>query len=260
VDCWLPGGDAVFSVDRLTAMLKALDGGTGVAADMSPYVENEQPEAKKRYLITIDPAGSFTERDKWALEVLNVSDCSQAAEFTGHSNAFVIAKLAADLGKKYNNATVYVEANGVGEAVLSHLISMGYPYIYFRPDGGKPGVHASASFKAEAIGILQQLIADGSLKLFSHRLISQLLNYRNQWDGFGESRGRNRDSKGGHFDLVAALAIAAWAWRKEGGGVKVQKEKTLADHRRAFQDYLNALDRIQRQGNEVNETPWGEHL
>ena len=270
VDCWMPGGEAIFDVERLTGALKVLDGNTGVLSEEEPFKQWEKPPArdasesdviewkKKRFVIACDPAGSFGERDMWGIEVLNVTNCTQAAEFLGHSNAFAMAKMMADLGKEYNNATIYVESNGVGEAVLSHLIMLGYPYIYFRPEGNKPGFHSNKTSKAQAIGLLQELIHDGSFTPRSQRLIKQCLNYRGQWDGFG-----SRDVKGGHYDLVAAAAIVAWAWRNEGGGTKRgASAPTQAERHRAYSTYMAALDRIhsQGQGSTDRDTPWGSHL
>ena len=148
----------------------------------------------------------------------------------------------------------------MGEAVLSHLLSLGYPRVFHRTSNNPlvkksgssyiPGWHSSAQRKAEAISILQSLIEDGSLTLRSRRLLQQLLNYRGQWDRL------DRDAKGGHYDLVAAMSLAAWGWKNERG-----RRARFADKSDKVRTAWNRILRIADGGStgwEAN-TPWGSH-
>jgi hypothetical protein len=214
VECWTMAGDYVFDPDKLLAQLQARDRGTAVAGENSAYEEFVPPDPEHKYLIFCDPSGSWAERDMHGVEVLDVDTCGQVAEYLGHENAYLHARRLAELGLRYNKAPIYVEANGVGEAVLSHLIALKYPRVYHRPraEGGKPGWWSSQKTKAEAVSMLQELIQDSSITLRSQRGIRQLIEYRGQWDKL------SRDVSGGHYDLAAALCGAAWAWRAEVGG------------------------------------------
>lgn len=275
-DCWLLAGESVFHRDNLLQMRKSLDDGTGLAEiPMHQWTFWEKPwqneeYADHRYVIFVDPAGSWSKRDLFAAEVMNMTELTQAGEYLGHTNAHSFARELCKVGTDFGKCPIYVEANGVGEALLSHLIELGYPRVYHRRQsssliGAKqrgdfvPGWHANKKTKTEAVSITQEYIADGSLKLRSPRAITQLLNYRGQWD-----RLRNdRDTQGGHFDLVAAICGCCWAHRYEFAGRFEQRPKTLADSAKA------AWDRIQRElraheragGSNLNaNSPWGRHL
>ena len=77
-----------------------------------------------------------------------------------------MAQTLAQLSAKYNKALIYVEANGIGEAILSHLTIMGRVPVYFR-EKGKPGWWSTGKSKAEAIADAIEFIREGSLKLYS---------------------------------------------------------------------------------------------
>lgn len=258
LDCWVLAGESVFPQDPLMERAKTLDGGTGITIETKP-LEIWQPAVKgNRYIITCDPASSWSKQDMFGVQVLSVDDCAQVAEYLGHTDAFTMAKQLMVLSAQYNGARIYVEANGVGDAVLSHLIALGCRNMYWRSGGNghskAPGWYNTVKTKAEAISILQTIIADGSLTLNSVRCIRQLLNYRGQWDRL------DRDAQGGHFDLVASMAIAAWAWRHEVGRGFVarqlsDKEKT----EQAWRRILRIADSSPAGSQRGDKSPWGTH-
>lgn len=260
-ECWQMVGDSVFDSDRLRTRRQELDGGTGLTRELVDYVEYEAPVKGRRYVIACDPAGSWSKRDSHGIQVLDLWTCEQVAEFRGYGTAWDIARRIAELSRRYNRATVYVEANGVGEAVLIALVtptSEAYcPMVFSRREstgGGngilKPGWWSSGKSKGQAIGYLQELIRDGSIVINSLRLLEQLDQYRGQWSSGG------RDAGGGHFDLVSSMAIAAWAWYQEGGGLAAHaaRPKTEADVVKA------ALRRLGVGLPTSDNTPWGNHL
>ncbi len=214
-DCWLQAGDAVYNVDMLQEMRRRVDGNTGL---MSKYGEKEvfvPPVLGHRYLIFVDPASELTKRDFFGVQVIDIDSCEQVAEFHGHHETYNIARVIREWHETYFRARVYVEANGVGESLITTLRGMGLrtpEVLYHRRaaagDGRlTPGWWSSDRYKHEAVSALQELINDGSLTLHSVRLIRQLIAYRGH---------RNqRDGEGGHFDLASAMAGAAWAWRNE---------------------------------------------
>ena len=66
-----------------------------------------------------------------------------------------------------------------------------------------------------------------------------------------------RDAKGGHFDLVAAMSIAAWAWRYESG----KTTPAEVDRRKlAKKNWDRLIRRIDGGGNKGKNSPWGRHL
>ncbi len=261
IDCWTMVGDSVFDADKLMAMLNVLDGNTGLAEETKAFETYEPVNPHHRYVIAVDPASSWSKRDYTGVVVLDLETCTVVADYLGHKEAHNMAAWLCEMGTKYNKASIYVESNGVGEAVLSHLLSNGYRRVYHRTTSAPlvrgisstriPGWHSSMKTKAEAISILQQLILDDSLKISSRRLIQQLTQYRGQWDKL------KRDAKGGHFDLVAAMSIAAWAWRYESG----KTTPAEVDRRKlAKKNWDRLIRRIDGGGNKGKNNPWGRHL
>ena len=259
-DCWLSPGEAIYDRIRLREMLHALDGGTALAENNEEYQEYQAPKEGHKYVIFCDPAASWAKRDMFAVVVLDCTDCSQSAEFLGHKNAWEMAHFLSATGRRYNDATLYVEANGVGEGILSHLIDnpkIRYRRVYHRASraigGGAatiPGWWSSEKSKRAAEGHLQDLIVDRSLTIYSVRSLRQLLNYRGTW-------GKRRDSYGGHFDVANAWAGAAWAYSHTPTGGRWGKEsKTAAQEAQVAWDRL--MEKISPNSQD-SETPWGDH-
>jgi hypothetical protein len=260
VDAFGLAGEPLFDEEVLLRWLQAIDGGSGVMAELDEFISFKEPQPDHRYVITIDPASGFLKRDNFGLVVLDLTTCEVVAEFLGHRSAGQMAKLAARLGWKYNRAKIYVEANGVGEGVLSHLIEVElYPDIFCRKsadtmrDGGElvPGFWSGTNQKNSAISFLQDIIEDDSLTVYSVRLIRQLVNYRGGWDK------RKRDEADGHFDLVAALAIAAWAYFHEVRAGRIRKRRT--DRELSQANWKALVKKLDRVGSKRTNTPWGEH-
>ncbi len=263
VDCFGLAGDPIFDIDILMEKLRAMDLGTGLAGETKELEVFQGPARDEQYIIAVDPASSWSKKDMFGFEIVSLTTCEQVAEFQGYSEAHAMAKMLADLGKKYNNATIYVEANGVGDSLLSHLLSppIEYRYVFHRTasnvvkrsGGGSqvPGWWSSTSSKAAATGYLQEMISDGSFVLHSQRLIRQLVQYRGQWDK------SSRDQEGGHFDLVSAIAIAAWAYRNEVSRGNIKAKKTKEQVVRAAWDRL--LLNIEGSSDSSWNTRWGNH-
>lgn len=260
VDAFGLAGEPIFNESTLLKWMREIDGDTGILEHKDEYIEFRQPEPGHRYLVTCDPASGFSRRDLFGVEVLDLTTCEQVAEFIGHNSAGKIAALIAKIGWKYNRAVIYVEANGVGEGVLSHLIEVErYPNVFCRRssdtmrqgDALVPGFWSGASQKAAAIGFLQDLIDDGSLTIYSVRLLRQLINYRGGWEK------RQRDSADGHFDLVAAIAVAAWGYFHEVRAGRVGRARTPEEIKRDA--WRQVLRDIEGRAAKTN-TPWGDHI
>lgn len=264
IDCWLVTGECMFDSDRLMEMRDAIDNGTGLGDTVDEYVEWEKPWEEgsdckgDRYAILVDPASSYAERDMFAVVVINLSKCTQAAEYFGHTTAHILAKKLCEMGSKYNNATMYIEANGVGEALLTVVQGMGYPNLFYRRDSTsgtrKPGWWNSKQKKSEAIARLQELIEDGSYKIRSTRSLSQLLNYRGQWDKLSNQR----DVQGGHYDLVAAHCMAAWAFFEEA--VSWAPGQQRREEEVSMLEFMKIFNELHDEGVHGVDTPWGKHL
>ena len=261
-DCWAMTGDAVYDQSILRRWLQDLDGGTGLGIETDPWVQFEEPDPKDKYIIFVDPASSWSERDHYGVVILNISKCEQAAEYLGHMSAYQMAQKLGQWGRQYNEAMIYVEANGVGESVLSHLVdnpNISYRRVFHRTPSRHsrsrsrtPGWWSSVKTKREAEGYMQQLIEDESVTIHSARSLRQLLTYRGQWAD------RSRDASGGHYDLATAWAGASWAYMNHRGSSWKQKKKDPKIL--AAQAFRRLQSRIDGLGKPPKNTPWGSHL
>ena len=264
IDCFGMAGDPVFNVEKLMTFLKEMDEGTGILAETADMQTFKEPQEGHRYIVTVEPASSWSKKDKFGVEILDLYNCEQVAEYEGHMDAFSMSKMVASLANKYNKAKIYVEANGVGDAVLSHLLSpsIAYPNVYHRTktnvlstsSGGSaiPGWWSSSQSKSAAISFLQELIADDSITIHSQRLVRQLIQYRGQWDKL------SRDAEGGHYDLTAAFSLAAWAYRHEAQRGNIKRQQSQTELRKAAFDKL--LKRIEGAPDSNFNNRWGKHI
>jgi hypothetical protein len=261
-ECFGLAGDPIFDSEVLWEWKQRLDGGTGLTAETAEWEVLHEPELDHRYVVAIDPAGSWSKRDRFGMVVLDMTDCKVAATWTGFTTAGKMASFAARQARSYNSAIIAVEANGVGEAVLSHLLEvLAYPYVFHRraadsireiSDTLVPGFWSGHSTKAAAISYLQDVIEDREIGIASMRLLRQLAGYRGQWDKL------QRDEKGGHFDLVAALAIAVWIFFHEVSGGRIRRVRSPKEM--ATENWERLLHRIGEGTGEGWNTPWGQHL
>jgi hypothetical protein len=261
-DCWFLSASTIYDLPRLREMERRIDGGSGLLAEVEDAVVYEQPKKGHVYVVVCDPAGSWAEKDYFGAVVLDCTECAVVADFQGHRNAFVMAKMLAGWAREYNEAVVFVEANGVGEAVLTHLIdnpNIAYRNTFhrkpsqFTPGSSKlvPGWWSSDKTKRQAEGDLQVLLADGSIHIPSLRIIKQLLKYKGDWGR------RARDERGGHYDLAQAVAMAAWAYRRSQSTAWGQAQLSEAEkNRRAWDRLMQELG----MGGSSQNTPFGEHL
>lgn len=214
VSCWIRTGGEWFDSHRLMEMLVLTQAGEAREAPEDWSVQEEAVPGTP-YIVTVDPISDDARRDQLGIVVLNGTTCKVAATYQGYMEAHLAAKKVDELSVRYNGARIYVENNGVGQAILSHLRLRGGD-IFSRLHGTAPqaedssapmkwGWNSNHASKAVAVAALQELVRDGSLEIRCERLLRQMLGYRGAWD-------RGRDESGGHYDLVAAMSMAAWAY------------------------------------------------
>jgi hypothetical protein len=104
----------------------------------------EAPQTGRRYVVTVDPAGLLTEKERDAFSTpdeagddvcIQVVDDhgDQAAEFLGRIDPDHAARIAAWLGERFARALVSVEKQGgYGDAVITELRRVGYSNLFYR--------------------------------------------------------------------------------------------------------------------------------
>lgn len=257
-DAWALKAEGMFDVGALNRRLKDL-GLEAAPSETEDIVEILPFDPTHKYLVLCDPAGSWSKRDYFGCGVLDMTTLTIAREGRLHGTAWEVAAMLIAWSRAYGNALIVVERNGVGEAVLSHLVSSGYGYVYWsvtdplHASGGdatsKPGWWSSAVSRAQAMGFLQAFIADGSFKPSTVRAIRQLLQYAGGW-------GRSRDEQRGHFDLVIMMAIGAWMWNHLGGHIIAPPPDPRV---LAAQRFRRIMDMSLNPSPAGHMTPWGRH-
>ncbi len=253
MDCWRELGSTVFDFDKLHARLRELDvtGMTEPSGDTRVFLE---PQERHKYAITVDPAGSFSKRDYFGIQGGDLSTCEQAFESMLHGDAFQIARTLVLWAKKYNDALIVVEANGVGDALLLCLVNLGYKNIYWRGRGAekRPGWWSDQRRKVEAFGVAQELLEDGSCSINSHRLL------RHMQKSLGPLAKAGRDAEGGHYDLVSAWVMFCWVYRHvANGGIRPKQTDPRELAQRAWNAVLRKIG--QKEGLD-DSNKYGKHV
>lgn len=170
-----------------------------------------------RYFVAGDPSESIA-GDPSCIQVINRGTFEQVAVWHGRVNPILFGEEMVRVGKFYNNATLCPEAEGGGQATVAKILTLGYPSVWQHRNPDR----ISASFntfgwatnfarKSWAIGTLQRLIIDNSLKIHDRVTYEQLKNYVQRDDG---TMG-NADASV-HDDSVMALAIGVTASISDG--------------------------------------------
>lgn len=170
-----------------------------------------------RYFVAGDPSESIA-GDPSCIQVINRATFEQVAVWHGRVNPIVFGDEMARVGKFYNGAMVCPEAEGGGQATVARLLFLQYPSIWQHrnPDRVQAafntyGWATNFSRKSWAIGTLQRLIIDNSIRIHDRVTYEQLRNYVQRDDGtMGNS------DAAVHDDSVMALAIGVTASISEG--------------------------------------------
>jgi hypothetical protein len=181
-----------------------------------------KPEVGKSYVIICDVSRGKG-LDYSAFHVIDVTTMpyQQTAVYRNnaigpHDYAEVIYRVA----KGYNNASVLVEINDIGEAV-SHALQydMGYEYMLFTENAGRSGKRITAGFgstgaidkgirttkivKSIGCSILKLLIEQNQLIVNDDDTISELKTFSKRHNSY-------EAEPGAHDDLVMGLVLFSW--------------------------------------------------
>ncbi|MEM7827792.1 MAG: hypothetical protein QW561_00475 [Candidatus Aenigmatarchaeota archaeon] len=169
-----------------------------------------EPEAGKIYRIGVDPSGGVG-RDYCAMEVIDEIDRKQVAEFQGYIDPIETAYYAIAVAQYYNNAKLAIEINyGLGTQVEARRYYWNfYRHKYLDRITDKPtekiGWLSTYPFKKELIQYGQHVIQNRVYKIYSERLLSELLTFI-QRPGLELASA----APGTHDDLVMSFLIAIY--------------------------------------------------
>lgn len=257
---WAHGGGSFFDEDALnrltaqTAEERPLIGHAAAVGDITGADENNRPKIVERgngqmevfkapvrwhvtpdgdeikahrYVVAVD-ASSGVSSDYSAVQVVDVEELEQVAEWQGKVDPDKLAEVAFLTACVYNGATLAPEiTGGWGFAVVKRCQRMigewagpakSLPRLYTRPIVDRLsqrftdllGWDTNTKSRAQMLDVLEQSSRDGSLTIHGPRTLAEMAAFAipDRQGAVGDYRSP-RAQKGANDDLVIALAIAA---------------------------------------------------
>lgn len=78
------------------------------------------PTPDKKYIVSCDPS-SGTSNDRSSIQVVDINNLEQCAEFYGFATTTHLPRMIKDIARVYNDAYVVIEANSIGDGVFNAL-------------------------------------------------------------------------------------------------------------------------------------------
>lgn len=213
--CWLVQSSGVIPAHVLSRHLARV-----LVPWRGPVMEYESPQPGGVYIIGADPAG-WGVRDHAAFHVFRVwrDELVQVCAYADNvADPIAFASALVQAGRRYNNATIVVESNGVGAGTLALLKSEGYPRL-FHEAPYKPGVTTTAKSLEQMTGWLLDGLQD-TLTIRDEDTLSQLGSYKHDKrieDSVNVEQLRGtigpHRRKRHHWDKVSALLMVMVAAR-----------------------------------------------
>jgi hypothetical protein len=160
------------------------------------------PQCGREYVVAADTAGGGEEGDFAAVQVVEVATGLQCAELQERLRPAELARVAAELAREYGGATIAVERNNHGSAVLAYLETTENYERLWRDRYGEAGWLTTAVSKPGMVARLGAVILNEPERWMSRRLLAECRVYVS-----GE-RGRMGAAAGAHDDLLMAMAVA----------------------------------------------------
>jgi hypothetical protein len=199
--CFRATGACFFDVEaierRLVELEEAIDKRRGGALQIW-----YRPEPGREYLVAVDSAGGGEDGDFAAVQVVDRATGLQCAELQERLRPAELARAAVELAKEYSGATIAVERNNHGAAVLAYIETSERYGRLWRERGGENGWLTTAASKPEMVARLGVLLRESPGVFKSRRLLGECRTF------VAGERGKTGAANGAHDDLVMAMAVA----------------------------------------------------
>lgn len=212
-----------------------------------------EPMGGHEYIIGVDCAeGVGKEGDNSCFQVIDVANMEQVAEF--YSNTVppsTFASILNQVGIYYNTATMVVENNAVGGAVLNSLSNdLGYEAVYYenKKSSTKLGIKMTPSNRPVLLEAMQNRLMTGVVKINSQRLVDELKTFI-----YSPQKKRAEAIKGKHDDAIMSLCLALYVRDERVRGLPVDVEYT-----KAIDVTNSSYDEIKREIMEGGIADWFE--
>lgn len=146
-----------------------------VPSTNGPLIIYATPDARTRYLVTVDVADGVEGAAFSVADVYDIRTWEQVAQWRGHADPLAFEDVVAKLGAFYNWALVAVEDMYPGNAVIGGLNNRRYPNLYTE-DGGV-GFKTTLKTKSEYVSDGRAAIRDGSLKINSPTTLNEMRTF-----------------------------------------------------------------------------------
>jgi hypothetical protein len=183
----------------------------------------KEPADGHEYIVAVDSAEGVEGGDNSCFQIIDVATLEQVAEF--YSNIIpphIYAQIINQIAIYYNVATVVVESNTVGGAVLSNLQNdLAYENLYFeqRKKATSPGVKIGPANRGVYLEALQHRLVNGTLRINSRRFVQELSTFI-----WSRQKRRAEAEKGKHDDAIMAMAIGLFIRDERMRGIPVGSE------------------------------------
>lgn len=119
------------------------------------------------------------------MTIANKQTLEECLEIHGDISSDDFSRMVDEWGRKYNNALVGVEANGIGNAVIANLKNMGYPKLYKR-DTDKYGWYTSGANRTPMLENYRIAIDRNQYVFYSFEGINEHRTFVKKSDGSWE--------------------------------------------------------------------------
>lgn len=212
-----------------------------------------EPMTGHEYIIGVDCAeGVGKEGDNSCFQVIDVANMEQVAEF--YSNTVppsVFATILSQIGIYYNTATIVVENNAIGSAVLNSLSNdLGYEAVYYenKKNLSKLGIKMTPSNRPVLLEAMQNRLTTGAVRINSPRLVGELKTFI-----YSPQKKRAEAIKGKHDDAIMALSLAMYVRDERVRGLPVDIGYT-----KAIDTNISSYEEIKKEIMEGGVEDWFE--
>lgn len=206
--CFLLSGRTFFSVQRIEKLRSEAIGARPIETievrDEGAHGQIrvwQKPNGASRYVMALDPSEG-TGGDPGAGTVREWGTARHCWTLHGQFKPHALAKIAAEWGKRYAQATIAVERNNHGHAVLQALEREHHYTRIFRGHDRKPGWLNNEVTRTKALSELDEAVRSGFWKTSDDAVLSEMRTF------ITTPTGRVEAARGSHDDLVLAEAIA----------------------------------------------------
>lgn len=187
----------------------------------------KEPMEGHEYIIGADCSeGVGKDGDNSCFQIIDAISLEQVAEFYSNlTPPHIFAQIINQIGIYYNSATVVIENNAIGGAVLNSLSNdLGYESIYYEHKKGiasRPGVKMGPSNRPLLLEAMQHRLNNNSLKINSKRLVNELKTFI-----FSPQKKRAEAIKGKHDDAIMAICLALYVRDERIRGLPLGSEES----------------------------------